>query len=89
MRDAHVRFVQFPHPGGEHRPDMSGGKRWSSVDRPHARKFLSLEGKWLNDTRRRTGNLWAWGESTVLRTLDQTNVSPPTLSLAAVFRTQV
>ena len=81
MRTPLARFVQFPHPGREHRPDAGSVKRWNPIERTHGRKFLSLEGCWLEGNDRREGNLWAWGEwepeSTLLRTLDQPSSHHP------------
>src|ERR1039458_10494610 len=58
------RFIQFPHPGGEHQPDRRGQKHksWNPVDRPHARKFMQLEGTWLQNSNTQHGKMWAWGE---------------------------
>jgi|GEM_PF-4164817 len=54
MLESRVRFVQFPHPGPEHRPDDASMKRWNPIERTHARKFLSLDGDWLEGSERRT-----------------------------------
>ncbi|MCH7945391.1 MAG: hypothetical protein IIC73_05170 [Armatimonadetes bacterium] len=62
MPVANVRFVQFPHPGGEHRPDRDGRKPWNPASLSHARKFLALDGEWLSDGSRYAGQMWAWGE---------------------------
>ena len=75
------RFIQFPHPGGEHKPDRSGRKAWNTLDQPHARKFMQLEGTWLEGTRSEQGKMWAWGEwepeSDVIRCLNPiTNQHP-------------
>ena len=57
------RFVQFPHPGREHEPDLAGGKAWNTLNSQHARKFMEFGGKWIeNDGSGRSGNLRAWGE---------------------------
>lgn len=60
MRELACRFVQFPHPGGEHNPPTDD-KGWNVDD--HRRKFLLTSGRYL-DTRghTRTGALVAWGE---------------------------
>ena len=69
-------FVQFPHPGCEHRPargaQMIGWNkthRWSKVHRkhsvnPHKRKFMRLRGEWADEdgVKKGCGDLWAWGE---------------------------
>lgn len=62
-------FVQFPHPGGEHRPDGNGKIGWNKVYRdsgkenPHKRKFMQFHGEWAEeDGTTRPDNLWAWGE---------------------------
>ena len=58
-----LRFVQFPHPGREHEPDLAGGKAWNTLNSQHARKFMEFGGKWIeNDGSARSGNLRAWGE---------------------------
>ncbi len=81
MQESFVRFVQFPHPGREHRPEGGSMKRWNAIEQRHGRKFLSLEGDWLEGKERRAGHLWAWGEwepeSTVLRTLSQPSPHHP------------
>ena len=62
------RFVQFPHPGGEHSPDYDDWKEWNATqkpngrDNPHARKFLEIGGAWLESDEVREGKLWAWAE---------------------------
>ena len=55
-------FVQFTHPGGEHGPDLSGGKRWNVG--LHKRKFLLGRGDYveLPDGEPRQGELVFWGE---------------------------
>ncbi len=68
-------FVQFPHPGAEHRPGPSGGRAWNTLTAAHARKFMQLSGEWIDtDGRTASGDLWAWGEwepqSRLLRRLD-------------------
>ena len=68
-------FVQFPHPGTEHRPGPSGGRAWNTLTAAHARKFMQLSGEWIDtDDRTASGDLWAWGEwepqSRLLRRLD-------------------
>ncbi len=61
-------FVQFPHPGPEHKPDHDGGKAWHmrlkrGHEQSHRRKFMQLCGEWITaDGTRQTGNLLAWGE---------------------------
>ena len=68
-------FVQFPHPGAEHRPGPSGGRSWNTLAAAHARKFMQLAGRWIDtDGNTANGDLWAWGEwepqSQLLRRLD-------------------
>ena len=79
--DGNRCFIQFPHPGPEHKPDRSGGKDWSPIVRngrmvPHARKFMEFDGKWIGeDGRTGSGKLRAWGEweaeSDIIRELIQ------------------
>ncbi len=38
-------FVQFIHPGSEHRPDSADGRAWNTG--PHKRKFLQQPGSYL------------------------------------------
>ena len=74
-------FVQFPHPGGEHKPDGSGNIGWNKThrnNRPngHKRKFMQVRGGWIEeDGTKRSGDLWAWGEwepeSDLIRKLDR------------------
>jgi hypothetical protein len=54
-----LAFVQFPHPGGEHRPTGSVVD-WNRG--PHARKFLKATGECLLGGQLRTGPLVFWGE---------------------------
>ena len=52
-------FVQFPHPGREHRP---AGKEmpWNTGD--HARKFLVSQADFVDDGRVESGSIGFWGE---------------------------
>ena len=81
MPESRVRFVQFPHPGSEHRPDVANTKSWHRIDKMHARKFMSLSGAWLEGAERRPGSLWAWAEwepeSTVITKLSQPSPHHP------------
>lgn len=54
-----LAFVQFPHPGGEHRPQ---GRVMDWNRGPHARKFLKATGEYVLDGQLRTGPLVFWGE---------------------------
>ena len=71
MASENRRFVQFPHPGGEHSPDHGDRKEWNPTrtargrDNPHGRKFLEIGGAWLeslDSEEANEGKLWAWGE---------------------------
>ena len=61
-------FVQFPHPGGEHRPDHGDHIDWNPRKRngkenPHRRKFLQFDGEWIDRNGRcHPDTLRAWGE---------------------------
>ena len=56
-------FVQFPHPGGEHKPDRNRHKEWHHLEKKHGRKFMQFPGKWIaDDDSSHCGELWAWGE---------------------------
>ena len=58
-----LRFVQFSHPGREHKPDSDGGKAWSMLKSKHARKFMEFHGKCIeSDGSVKSGSLRAWGE---------------------------
>ena len=57
------RFVQFPHPGGEH--DAESGSAWNPNrrDSRHRRKFMLLDGQWVDgNDQLQAGELSAWGE---------------------------
>ncbi|MDQ3689222.1 MAG: hypothetical protein M3406_04145 [Chloroflexota bacterium] len=54
-----LMFVQFPHPGSEHRPTESW-MDWNRRD--HARKFLKTHGTYISDGELRTGPFTLWGE---------------------------
>ena len=53
-------FVQFMHPGGEHRPGRDGFKGWNSG--PHGRKFMLSKGRYKSDGKAHAGMLVFWGE---------------------------
>lgn len=54
-------FVQFLHPGGEHRPDAQGLKYWNLGD--HKRKFLRVRGRWIDSSNAlHDDELVFWGE---------------------------
>ena len=76
------RFIQFPHPGNEHRPDRRSDRRaWNSYRYQHARKFVEVNGAWSDGVSKESGPLWAWAEwepeSDVIRTLDQSSPDRP------------
>jgi hypothetical protein len=54
-----LAFVQFPHPGGEHRP-TGGVMDWNRG--PHARKFLKATGDYVLGGQLMSGALVFWGE---------------------------
>jgi hypothetical protein len=54
-----VMFVQFPHPGSEHRP-TGASMDWNR--RAHARKFLKARGTFVSDGEVQSGPLAFWGE---------------------------
>ena len=61
-------FVQFPHPGDEHKPDSHRKIGWNKTYRekrvnPHKRKFMQFRGDWIDEAdKKHTGDLCAWGE---------------------------
>src|SRR3954466_10616656 len=54
-----VAFVQFPHPGGEHRP-TTDIMPWNNGE--HGRKFLKATGTYVRDGYAYTGSFVLWGE---------------------------
>jgi hypothetical protein len=54
-----LAFVQFPHPGGEHRPK---GQVMDWNRGPHARKFLRATGEYVLDGQVKAGPIAFWGE---------------------------
>jgi hypothetical protein len=54
-----LMFVQFPHPGVEHKPRG----RWMAWNRrDHARKYLKADGRYLSSGREHRGPVEFWGE---------------------------
>lgn len=53
-------FVQFIHPGGEHRPDRDGHKEWNTGQ--HRRKFLTSRGRYMQGGEMRADDVVFWGE---------------------------
>ena len=54
------RFIQFPHPGGEHGP--CSGRMWNTTNRDHERKFMQFRGKWADEGgKEHPAKLRAWG----------------------------
>ena len=58
--DNKLCFVQFIHPGGEHKPDHGLIKSWNRSD--HKRKFLKQTGSYVADARVEKGQMLFWGE---------------------------
>lgn len=58
------QFVQFPHPGAEHRQLAVGGVRpWHTAKRGHKRSFVQVEAQYLDhDADLKKGPVWAWSE---------------------------
>ena len=56
-----VCFVQFLHPGGEHRPNADG-LDWNKLPHPHRRKFLLGQGRFVEEKGVRSGSFAFWGE---------------------------
>ncbi len=74
-------FVQFPHPGDEHKPDRNGKIGWNQRRYAHKRKFMQFRGEWIDeDGGRHRGDLRAWGEwepeSELIRRLHPPKGSP-------------
>ena len=62
-----LRFIQFPHPHGEH--NSRSGRKWHETEtkggnkKPHRRKFMQFQGRWARqDSTTDCDKLWAWGE---------------------------
>jgi hypothetical protein len=55
----HAMFVQFPHPGGELSP-ATDEVAWNTGQ--HARKFLSVRGRYIDGPKQRSGELVVWAE---------------------------
>jgi hypothetical protein len=53
-------FVQFIHPGGEHRPDQGDLRSWNRA--VHRRKFLDSRGRYLDRGSLKEGEIVFWGE---------------------------
>ncbi len=53
-------FVQFLHPGGEHKPDDGLIKKWNT--KSHQRKFLRQAGRYVADGKVEKGKMLFWGE---------------------------
>lgn len=60
QRDDALCFVQFMHPGGEHRPDWGCFKAWNRDD--HKRKFLASPGRCVRHRKVNRTELVFWGE---------------------------
>lgn len=60
--DPRLCFVQFLHPGGEHRPDRSDPSVCSWNTGKHQRKFMQIGGQYLENGRLRKGDVRFWGE---------------------------
>ena len=54
------RFVQFPHPKDEHKPNAYNLIRWNTGD--HKRKFMEANASWLDGEVVKNGDIWLWGE---------------------------
>jgi hypothetical protein len=78
MRDRRC-FVQFTHPGGEHRPDVGDLKCWNC--REHRRKYLKSVGRYLDGETMREGEIVFWGEwepeSRVIRRYERASPDEP------------
>jgi hypothetical protein len=58
--DEKLCFVQFLHPGGEHKPDDGSFKRWNTNE--HKRKFLVRPGRYVAGANLLEGEIEFWGE---------------------------
>lgn len=57
-----IRFVQFMHPGGEHKPDkkLKNWKNWNQCQ--HLRKFIVNPGKYIEDNKVKKDKICFWAE---------------------------
>jgi len=56
-----INFVQFPHPGEEHSPDVGLVKKWNTG--AHRRKFLCCPGEYVTESGKiKEADLLFWGE---------------------------
>lgn len=70
MTEEALCAIQFIHPGGEHRPDAPGIKRWNQES--HQRKFMRSSGVSLDEAGRfHAGELLFWGEWEPPSTVEQ------------------
>ena len=60
MSENSLCFVQFLHPGGEHRPDKGRFKAWNRRD--HQRKFIVSKGRAVRGKEALEAELVFWGE---------------------------
>ena len=62
--DGDVRFVQFPHPGGEHQRPANGRRPWMPANMAHRRTFLQSESTYRlsPDGNDQHGPVAFWGE---------------------------
>jgi hypothetical protein len=72
-------FVQFIHPGGEHRPDNGRFKGWNRSS--HKRKFLKNSGRYLHEGKLEEGEIVCWAEwepeSEVVKEIDDPFTNGP------------
>lgn len=80
--DDKLLFVQFLHPGGEHKPDNGLIKEWNK--KGHKRKFMKRAVRYLTDAKDKKANMGDmvfWGEwepeSSVVREIDGPNDHGP------------
>ncbi len=74
------KFIQFAHPGGEHKPSSGNYINWNKGE--HLRKFIETEGSWLDGAaQRRDGIIWLWcewePESEIIHRFKRTNAQLP------------
>ena len=71
--DNKLCFVQFLHPGVEHKPDKDN--HWNTGK--HKRKFLKRNGEYLNDNKKVCGEIVFWGEWEAQSKVDKIENSIP------------
>ena len=58
-----LSFIQFLHPGKEHKPKGKDQHiSWNEITNDHARKFIEIKGKYIDQNNQIEEPIWAWTE---------------------------